>query len=43
MASTSPVSSASQAVVTCTLRRHVCWTRIEVTRTRAEITVPSGT
>ncbi len=42
-ASAVPVSSARNAVVTCTRRRQVCWTRTSVTRTRADTTVPSAT
>ena len=37
-----PVSSARNAVVTWTRRRNVCWTRMSVTRARAETTIPSG-
>ena len=42
VASAVPVSSARNAVVTWTRRRYVCWTRMSVTRTRAETTTPVG-
>ena len=42
VASAVPVSSARNAVVTWTRRRNDCWTRMSVTRTRAETMAPSG-